>query len=86
MERAPLRRRLSAVLLADVVGYSRLMSRDEEDTHRRLSELVETVFVPKVAQHGGRMIRSMGDGLLVAFDSAHDAVRCGLEVQHGLTQ
>ncbi|MGH7097012.1 MAG: adenylate/guanylate cyclase domain-containing protein [Stellaceae bacterium] len=86
MEGAPLRRRLSAVLLADVVGYSRLMSRDEEDTHRRLSELVETVFIPKVAQHGGRMIRSMGDGLLVAFDSAHDAVRCGLEVQHGLTQ
>lgn len=84
MESAPLRRRLSAVLLADVVGYSRLMNRDEEDTHRRLSHLVERMFVPKVAHYGGRMIRSMGDGLLVAFDSAHDAVRCGLEVQHGL--
>lgn len=86
MESAPLRRRLSAVLLADVVGYSRLMSRDEEDTHLRLSRLVEELFAPKVAQHGGRMIRSMGDGLLVAFDSAHDAVRCGLEVQHGLAE
>ena len=86
MERAPLKRRLTAVLLADVAGYSRLMSRDEEDTHLRLSLLVDELFAPKTAQYGGRMIRSMGDGLLVEFDSAHDAVRCGLEVQRGLAE
>jgi adenylate cyclase len=86
MERAPLKRRLTAVLLADVAGYSRLMSRDEEDTHLRLSLLVTELFEPKTAQYGGRMIRSMGDGLLVEFDSAHDAVRCGLEVQRGLVE
>ena len=86
MERAYLKRRLTAVLLADVVGYSRLMSRDEEGTHLRLSLLVTELFAPKTAQYGGRMIRSMGDGLLVEFDSAHDAVRCGSEIQRGLTE
>lgn len=86
MEGASLKRRLTAVLLADVVGYSRLMSQDEEDTHRRLSHLVDVLFAPKIAQHGGRMVRSMGDGLLAGFDSAHEAVRCGLEVQQGLVE
>jgi adenylate cyclase len=86
MERAHLKRRLTAVMLADVVGYSRLMGRDEEDTHLRLSVLLDELFAPKTAQHGGRMIRSMGDSLLVEFDSAHDAVRCGLEVQRGLAE
>src|SRR5579875_153416 len=84
MESAPLKRRLTAVLLADVVGYSRLMGRDEEDTHRRLAGLMEGLIAPTIARHDGRLIRSLGDGLLVGFDSALAAVRCGLEIQRGL--
>jgi adenylate cyclase len=81
MERAHLRRRLTAVLLADVVGYSRLMSIDEEGTHVRLADHVKELIEPKIAESRGRLIRSMGDGLLVEFDSALDAVRCGLAIQ-----
>jgi TolB-like protein/class 3 adenylate cyclase/Tfp pilus assembly protein PilF len=79
-----LRRRLTAVLLADVVGYSRLMSIDEEATHLRLADYVKSLIDPAVAKHRGRLIRSMGDGMLVEFDSALDAVRCGIEIQRGL--
>jgi adenylate cyclase len=84
MESAPLKRRLTAVLLADVVGYSRLMGRDEEGTHRRLVRLDRELIAPRTAHYGGRVIRSIGDGLLVGFDSALAAVRCGLEIQRGL--
>lgn len=86
MERADLKRRLTAVLLADVVGYSRLMNRDEEGTHLRLSRLVEEIVEPKTAQYGGRLVRSKGDGLLIEFDSGLDAVRCGLEIQQALAE
>ena len=83
MERAHLIRRLTAVLLADVVGYSRLMSVDEEGTHLRLAKHFKLVE-PNVAEHRGRLIRSMGDGLLSQFDSAIEAVRCALAIQSGL--
>ncbi len=86
MERPHVERRLTAVLLADVVGYSRLMSVDEEGTHLRFGHLVEEVIEPKTADYGGRLIRSMGDGLLVEFDSAFAAVRCALEIQKGLAE
>ncbi len=79
-----LRRRLTAVLLADVVGYSRLMSADEEGTHLRLADHVKILIEPAVAAHRGRLVRSMGDGMLVEFDSAVDAVRCGIDIQRGL--
>lgn len=85
MEEAHLRRRLTAVMLADVVGYSRLMNADEEGTHVRLAARVKDLIEPKVLEHRGRLIRSMGDGFLVEFDSAVDAVRCGVEIQRGLT-
>jgi adenylate cyclase len=81
-----LRRRLSAVLLADVVGYSRLMSTDEEGTHLRLADRVKILIEPAVTQHRGRPVRSMGDGMLVEFDSALDAVRCALDIQRGLAE
>ena len=58
-----------AVLLADVVGYSRLMSTDEDATHVMLTECFGGLIDPKIAEHGGRLIRSSGDGLLVEFDS-----------------
>src|SRR5581483_474996 len=74
-------RKLAAILLADVVGYSRLMSLDEEGTHGRLARYLKEIIGATVRQHRGRMLRNMGDGLLVEFDSAVDAVRAGVEVQ-----
>ena len=84
MERVHLKRKLTAVLLADVVGYSRLMSVDEEGTHIRLADCVKTVIEPTVALHEGRLLRSKGDGLLVEFDSAVNAVNCAVDIQRGL--
>ena len=81
MQHAHLRRRLTAVLLADVVGYSRLMSRDEEETHIRTAGIVEDCIVPNVNKHRGRLILTMGDGLLIEFDTAINSVRCALEIQ-----
>ena len=79
-----MKRRMTAVLLADVVGYSRLMSTDEDATHMMLTECFGGMIEPKISEHGGHLIRSSGDGLLVEFDSALDAVRCGIEIQHEL--
>src|SRR3984893_6847819 len=84
MERPHLKRRLTAVLLADVVGYSRLMSVDEEGTHVRLADCVKNLIEPAVALHEGRLVRSKGDGLLVEFDSAVNAVNCAVDIQRGL--
>jgi adenylate cyclase len=80
------KRRMTAVLLADVVGYSRLMSTDEEATHVMLAECFGGLIEPKISEHGGHLIRSSGDGLLVEFDSALDAVRCGIEIQQELSK
>lgn len=84
MEHAHLKRRLKAILLADVVGYSRLMNVDEAGTHVAVTNYTKDLIEPKIAEHGGRLIRTMGDGFLVEFDSAADAVSCGLEIQKGL--
>ena len=84
MDDVHLRRRLTAVLLADVVGYSRLMSADEQGTHRRLAGYVKDLIEPAVVRHRGRPVRNMGDGMLVEFDSALDAVQCAVDIQHGL--
>jgi adenylate cyclase len=84
MERVQLKRRLTAVLLADVVGYSRLMSVDEEGTHIRLGDCIKHLIEPIVCTYRGRLARSKGDGLLVEFDSAVDAVRCAVDIQHRL--
>jgi adenylate cyclase len=84
MERPYLKRRLTAVLLADVVGYSRLMSADEDGTHIRLVDCIKNLFEPTVALHEGRLVRSKGDGFLVEFDSAVNAVSCAVDIQRGL--
>jgi adenylate cyclase len=84
MEQVQLTRRLTAVLLADVVGYSRLMSVDEEGTHIRLGDCVKHLIEPTVSAHRGRLARSKGDGLLVEFGSAVDAVRCAVDIQRRL--
>jgi hypothetical protein len=80
-EHPPLERRLAAILAADVAGYSRLMSADEECTHTRLLAYRREVIEPKVRQHRGRIVKHTGDGALVEFRSVVGAVRCALEVQ-----
>jgi adenylate cyclase len=80
-DRLRLERRLAAILAADVVGYSRLMSGDEEGTHRRLLAYRREVIAPKVREHRGRIVKHTGDGALVEFGSIVDAVRCALDVQ-----
>ena len=77
-------RRLAAILSADIVGYSRLTGEDEEGTLRRLLELRAELIDPSIKTHRGRIIKTMGDGLLVEFASVVDAVRSSLEVQRGL--
>jgi adenylate cyclase len=74
-------RRLVAVVVADVVGYSRLMERDEAGTHERLRALDGELIRPKVAEHGGRVVKTSGDGMLLEFPSATSALRCAVEVQ-----
>src|SRR6516164_8297720 len=81
MDHPHLKRRLKAILLADVVGYSRLMNVDEAGTHAKVNNYTKDLIEPKIAEHSGRLIRSMGDGFLVEFDSAADAVSCALEIQ-----
>ena len=74
-------RRLAAILAADVVGYSRLMELDEAGTLAALKARRNEVLVPVVAQHNGRVVKVRGDGVLVEFASAVDAVQCAIEVQ-----
>jgi len=74
-------RKLVAVVFADVVGYSRLMERDEAGTHQRLRELREKLIDPKIAEHGGRTVHTSGDGTLIEFPSATSALRCAVEIQ-----
>jgi adenylate cyclase len=74
-------RRLSAILAADVVGYSRLMGADEEGTHERLKAHLRELVDPKIKEHHGRIVKHTGDGMLAEFASVVDAVRCAAEVQ-----
>ncbi|MGZ5896486.1 MAG: adenylate/guanylate cyclase domain-containing protein [Xanthobacteraceae bacterium] len=79
-------RRLAAILAADVAGYSRLMGRDEEATLAELKDMRKSLFDPLVADHRGRIVKTTGDGALVEFASAVDAVRCAMEIQHAMAQ
>ncbi len=76
-------RKLTAILSADVKGYSRLMGEDEEATIHTLTAYRE-VITPLIQQHHGRAVDSPGDNLLTEFASAVDAVRCAVEIQHEL--
>ena len=75
-------RRLSAILAADVAGYSRLMHDDEEATHTRLAALLANAAEPAIAKHGGRIVKNTGDGFLAEFPSAVEAVRAATYFQH----
>jgi TolB-like protein len=77
-------RRLSAIFVADVAGYSRLMGADEEGTHARLNEHLRALVYPEIEEHGGRIIRSAGDGILVEFASEVHAMRCAIAIQRGM--
>ena len=77
-------RRLSAILAADVVGYTRLMKADEAGTHARLKAVRSDIVDPKIAECGGRIVKTTGDGMLVEFTSAVEAVRGAVEVQEKL--
>ena len=79
-------RRLAAVLAADVAGYSRLMGADEEGTLARLKAVRKTFVDPAIASHRGRIVKTTGDGILVEFASAVDAVRGAVEVQRGMAE
>jgi adenylate cyclase len=81
-----LQRRLAAILSVDVVGYSRLMGIDEAGTLSRLSALRSELIDPTIAGHSGRIVKLMGDGALVEFASAVDAVSCAVEIQRQLRQ
>jgi adenylate cyclase len=77
-------RRLTAILAADVAGYSRLMRADEEGTHERLKAHLGELVNPKIKEHRGRVVKNTGDGFLAEFASVADAVRCAAEVQRGM--
>lgn len=79
-------RRLAAVLAADVAGYSRLMGVDEEGTLARLKAARKSIVDPAIASHRGRIVKTTGDGLLVEFASAVDAVRSSVETQQGMAE
>jgi class 3 adenylate cyclase/pimeloyl-ACP methyl ester carboxylesterase len=74
-------RRLAAILAADMAGYSRLMERDEESVLTRQKVHRRELFDPQIASRGGRIVKTTGDGMLVEFASAQDAVRCAVDIQ-----
>ncbi len=79
-------RRLAAILAADVAGYTAMMSADEVGTLRRLTDLRCEFLEPLIAVHHGRIVKLMGDGLLVEFASVVDAVACALAWQNGMAE
>ena len=79
-------RKLAAILVADVVGYSRLAGADEVRTLSRLRGLRSDLIDPAVAAHHGRIVKRTGDGSIIEFRSVVDAVRCAIEVQRGMVE
>jgi class 3 adenylate cyclase len=79
-------RKLAAILVADIVGYSRLAGTDEERTLARVRALHSDLMDPTIAVHRGRVVKRTGDGSIVEFRSVVDAVRCAIEVQNGMIE
>jgi len=84
MAEARVERRLAAILAADVAGYSRLMGSDEEGTLAALKACRHELIDPKIAEYRGRTVKTTGDGALVEFPSAVDAIRCAIEIQRAM--
>lgn len=85
-ERVIVQRRLAAILVADVVGYSRLMEVDEEGTLTALQQRREDLINPSIAEWHGRIVKLMGDGVLAEFGSFVDAVSCAAAIQRGMAE
>ena len=79
-------RKIAAILVADIVGYSRLAGADEDRILARLRALRSDLFDPTIALHHGRVVKRTGDGILIEFRSVVDAVRCAIEVQNGMAE
>ena len=79
-------RKLAAILVADVVGYSRLAGEDEDRTLARLRALRSDLIDPTISIHHGRIVKRTGDGSVIEFRSVVDAVRCAMEVQHAMVE
>jgi adenylate cyclase len=82
----PVVRKLAAILAADVVGYSRLIGADEEGTLKRLAARRKQLIDPKIAEYQGRVVKLMGDGILIEFPSAVAALRCAIDVQRAIAE
>ena len=78
-------RRLAAIFAADVVGYSRLMGEDETSTLATLKRHMQDFIAPGIAEYRGRIVKTMGDGILAEFASVVDAVACAMNFQDGMT-
>jgi adenylate cyclase len=79
-------RKLAAILVSDVVGYSRLAGADEDRTLARLRSLRSDLIDPIISVHRGRVVKRTGDGSIIEFRSVVDAVRCAIEVQNGMVE
>ena len=79
-----MQRRLAAILAADVVGYSRLIEADEAATLTALKERRKGILEPLVSSHRGRIVKVMGDGVLIEFASAVEAVQCAVDLQRAM--
>lgn len=86
MREEQVERRLAAIMATDVVGYSRLMEANEEQTLRAVKHHRRDFFGPTVSKHGGRIFKEMGDGFLVEFGSVLNAARCAVEIQRGMLE
>jgi class 3 adenylate cyclase len=86
MTTATATRRLAAILAADVVGYSRLMGADEEGTHERVKAHLVELIDPRIREHHGRIVKTIGDGVLAEFASIVDAVRWAGEIQRAMAE
>src|SRR5262249_58660613 len=84
MRRGSMTRKLAAIIAADVVGYSRLMGADEAGTLAALKKHRRELIDPKIAEHQGRIVKTMGDGLLIEFPSVVEALQCAVEVQRAM--
>jgi TolB-like protein len=84
LKRERAERRISAILAADIVGYSRLMGADDEGTLAQLKAHHNSLVEPKIKEHRGHIVRTTGDGLLVLFASVVEALRCAIEIQRGM--
>src|ERR1700736_5208540 len=82
--REPSPRRLAAIVVGDIAGYSRLMEIDEEGTHNRVKRIERDLIEPSIAENHGRLVKTTGDGFIAIFDSPVEAVRCGIVIQQNM--